>query len=107
MSFLKTFLGIKSHYYFCFCIILFQNLKIVSQIPIEDYVIYSSTWQQNSLPGDVEYFSHHFIKAVIHKVTQMVTKEVFLLQCIMKSPISVIEKVHLDDFEVLATLKML
>ena len=43
--FKKTFTGIKFPYHFCFCMILFQNLKTVSQIPIENYVIYSSTWK--------------------------------------------------------------
>ena len=37
------------------------------------------------LQGDAEYFGLLLIKAVIHKVTQMVTKGVFLLQCTMKS----------------------
>ena len=38
------------------------------------------------LQGDAKFFGLLFIKAVIHKVTQMVTKEVFLLQYTMKSP---------------------
>ena len=40
------------------------------------------------LQDDAEYFRLLLIKTVIHKVAQMVTKGVFLLQYTMKSPIS-------------------
>ena len=41
----KRLIVVKSSYRFCFCVFLFWNLKNVVQIPIEDYVIYSLTWQ--------------------------------------------------------------
>ena len=44
------------------------------------------------LQGDAEYFGLLLTKVVIHKVTQMVIKAVFLLQCTMKSPISVYQQ---------------
>ena len=58
--FLKTLIGVKSYYHFCFCIFLFQNLKNVVQIPIDDYVIYSLTWPKmvkllQMLQGNAEY----------------------------------------------------
>ena len=44
------------------------------------------------LHGDAEYFGLLLIKVVIHKITLMVIKGVFLLQCTMKSPISVYQE---------------
>ena len=52
-----------------------------------------------SLSGDVEYFSHLLKKAVICKVTQLVTKEVFLLKCTMNFPIHVFQQLF-HSFEV-------
>ena len=83
-------------YHFCFRIFLFQNLKKCSQIPIEDCVIFSLINKMvkcfQMLQGDAEYFGLLLIKAVIYKVGQMVTQAVFLLQCTMKSPISVYQE---------------
>ena len=40
-SFLRTLIGVKSYYHFCFFIFSFQNVKNVVQITIEDYVVHS------------------------------------------------------------------